>query len=679
MWAVEEERRKLQQALTLAASRATGYGRALAAVLRRVCETGGWVYAEAWLPSRDGSVLKPGPVWPRVKAAFRPIRERSRKQGFLRGSDLPGRVLKSRTPEWVEDVAAAPRQVFGRQELARRSGLGAALAVPLLNGTDVLAVLVFYAAEPRPPSRAWTDFVTGSLAHLGPLLERKKIEEELRVRARQQEAVARLGVEALEGGADAKDLIRKAVDVVTGILEVEYGEVVEGAADSHARYVVSSNEPTIIDDLDRETRFEVPPRLRERDLSSGVCVIIHGHASPFGLLGAYSTRRRRFTDNDVSFLQGVANVLGTAIERHRAHQELERLVEERTRKLEASHEQLRQSERLASIGTLAAGLGHDMKNILLPVMCRLDALEKASQTTQAEVAAVRRSLDYLRRLSRGLRLFALDPEDAEASDAATHLDDWWQEVGPLLEKALPPEVEFRTDLPEGLPTVPVPEHRLTQAILNLVVNAGEATGGRGHVRLSARAADGTVRFEVTDDGSGMSREVQGHALEPFFTTKKRGLSTGLGLSLVHGLAQSVGGSVTIDSEPGRGTRVVLTLPVVQREAPTKTAGRRVATVSLRDQRASAFASSLLRSAGFEVRQAENGEPGDSTLWITDAPREAARFLDADQGRRVIVLGQADDRPAREGVTYVEEALDLEGLHQTLRSAVRELPEGEDGL
>lgn len=674
---LEQERRKLHQALTLSASRATGYGRALAAVLRRVCETGGWVYAEAWLASRDGSILKPGPTWPRVKAAFRPIRERSRKLGFLRGNDLPGRVLKSRAPEWVEDVSSASKQVFGRPDLARQSGLRAALALPLLNGNEVLAVLVFYAAEPRPKSRAWMEFVAGALAHLGPLLERKKIEEELRVRARQQEAVALLGVEALEGGADAGDLIRKAVELVTAILEVEHGEVIEGAADSLAEHVLSSSEPTVIEDFERETRFEFPERLEERDIASGVCVIIHGHDNPFGVLGAYTTRRRRFTENDVSFMQGVANVLGTAIERHRAHQELERLVEERTAKLEASHEQLRQSERLASIGTLAAGLGHDMKNILLPVMCRLDALEKASQATQAEVGAVRRSLDYLRRLSRGLRLFALDPDDAEASDAATQLGDWWEEVGPLLEKALPPEVEFEADLPKDLPSVPVPEHRLTQAVLNLVVNAGEATEGKGRVRLWAKPGGDTVRLGVTDNGHGMSREVQGHALEPFFTTKKRRLSTGLGLSLVHGLAQSAGGSVKIQSKPGQGTTVTLTLPVVRHDVPAPGPDARIAAVSLGDQRASAFAASLLRSAGFEVRHVD--EPGESTIWITDEPAGAQRYLDADRGRRVIVLGQpgGSDRPER--MTYVDGPLDLEGLHQTLRSAVRELPENGDAL
>ncbi len=712
----EAERQELQQALAFSLSRAAGYGKALAAVLRKVSEAEGWVYAESWLASRDGQILKPGPVWPRIKAAFRDFREHSGKLGFLRGNGLPGRVLRSQAPEWVEDVSAAPKPVYGRQQLARETNLHAALALPVTTGREVLAVFVFYADRPMPVDASRIDFVSSVLSPLGPVLERKKTEDELRARARQQEAVANLGLEALEETSRIDQLIEKAIALFCRILEVDYGEVlaldpengsfslrtggepepVSDGDDSHAGHTLAANEPVAVESFEKEKRFEVPQRLLDRDLASGLSVIIHGHNRPIGVTGAYARRRRRYTSSEVAFLQGVANVLGTAIERTLAEAELDRhrrhlegLVRERTTKLESYYEQLRQAERLASIGTLAAGLGHDMKNVLLPVFCRLDALERGPLSAEAkgEVAEVRRSLDYLRQLSHGLRLFALNPEDPDASDDVTRLDLWWEEVGPLLIRALPKEVEFKHDLPSSLPAVRVPQHRLSQAVLNLVVNAGEATDGRGRVRLWAEAAEGgcSVRLGVTDDGHGMSRDVQRHALEPFFTTQTRGLSTGLGLSLVHGVAKSAGGSVQIDSAAGRGTTVLLTLPAVEEapraanDAAAPDDGPRVATVSLKDRRIAAFVSTLLRSAGFVVRADE--QPGQSLLWITAARAkflpDALSFLERNPNRRVIVLGKPPGAESWPRLSYVESPLDLEGLRQSLRQLVHELLETTD--
>jgi len=979
----EERRRRLQGALTLAIGRAPGYHEAVVAVLRQVCKTfvGPWDMAEAWLTSREGSILKPGPAWTATQKAFLEFRARSRKLGFRRGHGLPGRVLETAEPEWIEDVTQG-RSGYFRRQAAREAGLRAALAVPVRTPQDVHAVLVFYATRARPPDRSAMRTLAAVLGSVGPLLEARKIEEELRDRARQQEAVAKLGVQALAKTARMEDVMRTAVDVVARDLGVEYAEVLEASAStpalvlkagigwgrgrvgrtavplgpkSHAGYALRSHAPLVIEDFDRETRFAVPVYVAERDLASGVSVIIHGHEQPLGVLGVYTTRRRRFTGNDIHFLQGVANVLGNAIERTRAaealreregriraivdtavdgiltiddagtirtfnpaaerlfgyradeaighhvgllipaeqrglglfdyfregkrpttadglglegrrkngsrfpmhlsvarlqlghragfvgmvhdltrqkaveralekerafvsnvldaagalvavldgagrvlrfnraaesttglkfadvegrplwellpsldarravrgafgevsrggapcecececappdgarrlvhwhftalrnaagevehvvaagidvtarrqaeeelerhRQHLEKLVEERTAKLEAYHEQLRQADRLASIGTFAAGLGHDMHNVLLPVLCRLDALEQASlpPATRAEVQGIRQSLNFLRQLSRGLRLFALDPDDPDASGETTNLNEWWAQVSPLLTRTLPRDVSFDVDIPGGLAPVRVPGHRLTQAVLNLVVNAGEATGGEGRVRLWAEASDDgrTVRLRVSDDGHGMSSEVQRHALEPFFTTKKRDLSTGLGLSLVHGVAKTAGGSVTFDSTPGEGTTVLLELPTTA--APRGRAPRRrgkerarTASVSLANGRTAAIVTTLLRSAGFEVGHTPPDEPGETVLWITETDRSGMRivrhYLAADLDRRVIVLGKHEGAESRPRLTFVEGGADLEAsselesLRQALRQAVHDLVETTD--
>src|SRR5262245_60857309 len=292
--------------------------------------------------------------------------------------------------------------------------------------------------------------------------------------------------------------------------------------------------------------------------------------------------------------------------RHRDH--LETLVAERTAELEASHQQLRLSERLASIGTLAAGLGHDMNNVLFPVRCRLDSLGsmELAPAMRAELGAVRQAVDYLQQLCDGLRLLALNPDDPGATAGNTDLASWWHDVEPLLRTALPRQVELKSDWPVRLPRVSVPPHRLTQAVFNLVINAGEAIAERGTVWVSGSAHDDGrfVRVAVRDDGRGMGPEERRRALDPFFTTKKRGLSTGLGLSLVHGVARAASGLVEIESKPGSGTTVTMVLPAAEDTAApgeAEKAEQFLVSITLRDRRIATFVAALLRAQGVMVK------------------------------------------------------------------------------
>jgi signal transduction histidine kinase len=363
------------------------------------------------------------------------------------------------------------------------------------------------------------------------------------------------------------------------------------------------------------------------------------------------------------------------VELHRYREHLEELVTERTDELEASNEQLRLADRLASIGTLAAGLGHDMNNVLLPIRCRLDALDadELPETSRQHFEQVRKSVQYLQQLADGLHLLSLDPEDAEASLEGTNLPEWWEQVGPLLARALPRDVRLATSWPSSLPAVAVPPHRLTQAILNLVVNAGEAVGENGKVRIWSHRADDRrfVCLGVTDNGPGMTPDVKRRALDPFFTTKKRGLGTGLGMSLVQGVARSAGGSLTIESEPGRGTTIVLELPVAS-IAPDEIPVLRAA-VSMADTRLASFTSTLLEAGGFTVSRNEPGDPGDGNVWLTDATPKAIQparaFLEADPRRAVLALGLAGPEWERLGAVLLDDPENFEALRDCVVKAM----------
>jgi PAS domain S-box-containing protein len=205
--------------------------------------------------------------------------------------------------------------------------------------------------------------------------ERRRVEAELNTRARQQAAVAALGQQAL-AGHQLDQLMNQAVALVAQILEVHYCKVLKllpdgntlllragvgwkeglvGQAtvsiglDCQAGYTLLSREPVIVEDLGKEVRFRGPCLLHQHGVNSGISVIIPGQNRPYGVLGAHSTRNRKFTKDDIHFLQATANVLATAIERQQveealrqAHDELEIRVQERTTDLEKANTELQQ-------------------------------------------------------------------------------------------------------------------------------------------------------------------------------------------------------------------------------------------------------------------------------------------------------------------------------------------------
>lgn len=310
----------------------------------------------------------------------------------------------------------------------------------------------------------------------------------------------------------------------------------------------------------------------------------------------------------------------------------------------------RQSDRLAAMGTLAAGLGHDMNNMLLPVRAHLNALKSLTAahgdaTCAPHLQEIGQAVRYLQQLADGLHYLATDAGHADVGVEGARLLTWWESTGSLLRRSLPPLTTVEVDIAAGLPAVRVSSHALTQAMLNIFVNAGEAIlarndGTKGRIVVSAHVErDGrSVAFAVTDNGTGMSDHVRRRAMDMFFTTKARGLGTGLGLALVNRVAQEAGGTVTLESEEGVGTTVTLHLPFAV--DPHAGSGVRVA-ISLADARAAAFLRSAFESRGFDGATVEEASRADA--WIADprivAPETAAAWKARKRHRTVILSGQ----------------------------------------
>jgi signal transduction histidine kinase len=245
---------------------------------------------------------------------------------------------------------------------------------------------------------------------------------------------------------------------------------------------------------------------------------------------------------------------------------LEHLVEQRTRELLGAHERLRRTERLATLGQVAAGVAHEVNNPAAVVAGNLDyllaALRRGALPADAEDCiadsslAVRRISGIVRQLLHAGRV-AGQPQQRVLIPIAAIVGEATRAA-----RAAAAHVRVETDVPEWLHALGE-EQLLQQVLVNLVVNAVQAVPSwrlDGSVRITARRDADRVRIEVSDNGAGMSCEVLQKAFEPFFTTKGPGKGTGLGLAISRGLVTSLGGELRLESTIGEGTRAVVEIP-----------------------------------------------------------------------------------------------------------------------
>jgi PAS domain S-box-containing protein len=277
-------------------------------------------------------------------------------------------------------------------------------------------------------------------------------------------------------------------------------------------------------------------------------------------------------------LAGAVAVFDDADARDREEQALRRKVAEAVAAREAALAQLHEVAKLETLGQLTGGVAHDFNNLLTPIMGSLDMLRRRvdDERAQKHIAIALQAAERSRTLIQRLLAFARR-QNLEARPVA--VDALLEGMRDLIQRTLGSDIRLAVDTAADLPPVQIDPNQLELAILNLCVNAHDAMPDGGTLTLSARAetldpeaaqalsatlAPGPyVRLDVTDTGAGMDQATLARAIEPFFTTKGQGRGTGLGLSMVHGLAAQSGGRFRLDSRPGAGTRATLWLPLAR--------------------------------------------------------------------------------------------------------------------
>jgi PAS domain S-box-containing protein len=321
-------------------------------------------------------------------------------------------------------------------------------------------------------------------------------------------------------------------------------------------------------------------------------------------------------------------------------------VTERLRRdaeLAQAQEALRQSQKMDAMGQLTGGVAHDFNNLLMPIIGSLDMLQRkgvGDARSQRMVDGALQSAERAKTLVQRLLAFArrqpLQPQAVHVGALVHGMED-------LLASTVGPRIQIRLDVPSDLPAAVADANQLEMALLNLAVNARDAMpdGGTLTIALAAENLEhdhgidlrsgAYLRLCVHDTGVGMDQATRAHATEPFFSTKGIGRGTGLGLSMVHGLAAQLGGALTIESELGEGTTIKIWLPVA--EATTGNAAKATdpearpgsGTVLLVDDEALVRASTadMLTDLGYRVIDVESAD-------------EALRRLDEEVSVDVLV-------------------------------------------
>jgi GAF domain-containing protein len=301
-----------------------------------------------------------------------------------------------------------------------------------------------------------------------------------------------------------------------------------------------------------------------------------------GFLSIFTRTQHDFSSEELDLLRSFGTHAAIAIENARLYMQvqeyavsLERRVVERTKDLEAAQLQVVQSEKLASVGTLAAGVAHELNQPLMVIRgyaqellvdpriideeVREDLRRIEAQTTR--MTAIITHLRDFSRQSKGKR---------QTTDLNLVVTQALTFVGQQLKLR---NIAVAQALDPALPTVWADPLQLEQVLLNLVTNARDAMeGSESGVKTltirTARLGDGQVNLSVTDTGPGIPPEVQPRIFDPFFTTKEVGRGTGLGLSICHGIVQEHGGEIQVESPvaDGRGSRITLVLPRSLRDA-----------------------------------------------------------------------------------------------------------------
>jgi two-component system, cell cycle sensor histidine kinase and response regulator CckA len=350
--------------------------------------------------------------------------------------------------------------------------------------------------------------------------------------------------------------------------------------------------------------------------------------------------------------------------------------------LEETSEQLRQAQKMESIGRLAGGVAHDFNNLLLVIngyseFLSSSLVDERQRHFAAEIrSAGERAAGLTQQLLAFSRRQVLQPRVVDLNESIRDLHG-------MLRSLIGEGIRVELSLDGDLRAIEADPGQVGQVLLNLAVNARDAMAGSGTLEISTFNAGDEVVLEVADTGTGMDESTRSRIFEPFFTTKDVGQGTGLGLSTVYGVVTQSGGTIDVRSAPGEGTTFSIRLPATDRveavEPDVDVAGTPAAERILvvdDEQIVRDLLAHTLRRQGYDVEVAAGARDaraleGPWDLLLTDVVMpemdgvELARHVDA---RRVLFMSGYDQRALAESAgAFLQKPFSGDELARSIRA------------
>ena len=320
-------------------------------------------------------------------------------------------------------------------------------------------------------------------------------------------------------------------------------------ASSLISQVITSGRPLHIPDVRKETRYRVSDVARQEGLCTLLSIPLRTKTAIIGVLNVYTGEPRCFDDDDLRLLTLLASQSAIAIENAKLHRD-----EMETR------ERLRQSEKLAALGTLSAGLAHELRNPLNTVSMLMYAMGQDMSAGNAFADDVEIVQSELARMSLLIEQFLEFARPRPPHFQRERIEEVMEEtlllIGP---EARTQGIRVVRDWSKDLPPVWADGTQIKQVFLNLLLNAMQAMNHGGTLTVRIAVSGGSLLTAIMDEGEGISPEVRAKLFEPFFSTKQGG--TGLGLSISQRIIEGHNGRLRLSSEPGAGTSVIIRLPL----------------------------------------------------------------------------------------------------------------------
>ncbi|MBW4545822.1 MAG: GAF domain-containing protein [Symplocastrum torsivum CPER-KK1] len=425
----------------------------------------------------------------------------------------------------------------------------------------------------------------------------KQAETELHRRLCQQSAITQLTQSALLA-TDVSALLDESVALISQALAVEYCNVLEGLPDSNnlrmrsgigwspglvgqavieaspntqVGYTLHLNQAVVVENLHRETRFQGSPLLHEHDIVSGISAIIPAGQNPesdegrsptppnrpFGVLGAYTSRRRVFSQGDVEFLQAVANVLAISIENQRTHDSLDKVKTQLAQATVALEKRTQELDQFAYIAS------HDLKAPLraianLSEWIEEDIFDQLNEDNQYQMQLLRGRVHRLEALIDGMQHYC---RAGRITGTPERVD-----VEALLKQVietLTPPPEFIIEVAPGMPTLVTMRSLLEQVFTQLIDNAiKHHPKADGQVKISVQEQLEAYEFAVTDNGEGIAPQFHEQVFVIFQTLQARDEveNTGVGLAIAKRIVEGQGGTIRLESQEGQGATFYFTWP-----------------------------------------------------------------------------------------------------------------------